>query len=300
MSNNEIVLTAERSEPSMIEKGTSSFFGRKRAVVEHPPRFVVIDYREGTEKSVRQAVKSDMVDVSRNMGWGKQGISHHLVKVQGHPKLEDGYAYEIQNSGDGGSYLEDVLERLKSPNVHQIWIPCSKEWAFIECKNGRLETSFSPLPPEDDDVLVTPTGKPQLMRPLFVESYAFFYVSLVMLILSVLSFPIASVFKHVLLNETKVMIDKNYYTKDKFMPISQIRKSFDAVIDSNTQRITAVKYSPSKGWSLVSEELDGGAVHQYEQKVSSDGTISDRVKIKEGEADRPASDGKKVSSGTKG
>lgn len=299
MSNADIVLTAERSDGAAAGKSQGTFFGRKKTVIEHPPRFVVIDYREGTEKSVRQAVKSDMVDVSRNMGWGKQGISHHLIKVHGHPKLEDGYAYEIQNSGDGGSYLEDVLERLKSPNVHQVWVPCSKEWAFIECKNGRLETSFSPLPPEDGDVLVTQTGKPQLMRPLFVESYAFFYVSLVMLVMSILSFPIANVFKHVLLNETKVMIDKNYYTKDKFMPITQIRGAFNAVIDSNTQRITAVRYSPSKGWSLVSEELEDGVAHQYEQKISSDGSISERVKIKEGDADKPA-DSKPSSPGKKG
>ena len=46
-------------------------------------------------------------------------------------------------------------------------------------------------------------------------------------------------------------------------------------------RIAAVKFSPSKGWYFSLQERSDEGSSYYEQKVASDGSVSERVKVRQ-------------------
>lgn len=258
------------------QDGFSLFGGEKKAAT-YPPRYLIVDYKEGVEKSVRSSIESDIFSLTKDLGWGKKGVTYRILKITDHPHLEPGYAYEIQMNGDGGSYLEMILAELKDKSVRQVWVECTKNmWSFIELKNGALETSFSPLPAEDKDVTITLKGRTHgKLKPLYVDNYIFYYISLVILFMSTLALTGASVFKYVLLDETKKMVNKKYYNEKQYMPIDALR----GASSSSTFRLSAVRYNPGKGWYFILEEKEGDIATLYEQKVNPDGTYGPRVKV---------------------
>ena len=134
------------------------------------------------------------------------------------------------------------------------------------------------MPAEDGDVVIPLKDKPRRkMTPLFVERYAFFYVSLMLLFASSIALTGAMLFKYVWFDQDKKMVNQNYYTKDVLMPIDALRGSSS----SSEMRIAAVKFSPSKGWYFSLQERSDEGSSYYEQKVASDGSVSERVKVRQ-------------------
>ncbi len=294
MSTKELSVTDENVEVDNKDPGVvhtevkGGFFGSK-TVVEFPPKAVLFDFKEGAEKQVRDSLKGDMFEMIRKLEWSKQSVSYKIFKVDSHPRLESGYVYEVQLNGDGGSYIEKVLELFKDPEVDNVWIECPKsDWVFVELRLGKLETAFSPIPPKEGDLIVSFVDKPRTMGAMFVDSYAFYHVSLLLLFLSVLSFTLAGMFKYVWLDDTKKMVNKSYYNKDKYMPVSTL----NAIEATETFYLAAIRYSQSKKWHFVyheRNELDG-ILTEYEQRISKDGQPLDMVKTKETPFDVPATD----------
>jgi hypothetical protein len=262
---------------------TFSFFGAKKKEVSYPPRHVIIDYKEGIEKTVKSSVESEIFSVVKDLGWGKTGVEYRIIKVTDHPHLDPGYAYEVQLNGDGGSYIEAALRELKDKSVRQVWIECTKnEWSFVELKNGVVETSFSPLPAEDDDVVIgLDEHIRNKMKPLFADNYVFYYISLIALFMSTLALTGASLFKYVWLDEAKEMVNKKFYTQEQYMPVEALR----GASSSSSFRLSAVRYNPAKKWHFILEEKSDGIVTIYEQKVNQDGTYGLRVKIESRDED---------------
>jgi hypothetical protein len=277
MSKNEVKQVTGKVADEKDSGSTFSFFGTKKKEVSYPPRHVIIDYREGVEKTVKSSVESEIFSVVKDLEWGKSGVEYRIIKVTDHPHLDPGYAYEVQLNGDGGSYLEAALQELKDKSVRQVWIECTKnEWSFVELKNGVIQTSFSPLPAEDYDVVIGLDAHVRnKMKPLFADNYVFYYISLIALFMSTLALTGASLFKYVWLDETKEMVNKKFYTQEQYMPVDALR----GASSSSSFRLSAVRYNPAKKWHFILEEKSDGIVTIYEQKVNQDGTYGPRVKI---------------------
>lgn len=265
-------------EVDSIDEG-AGFFGQNVKFKEFVPKWIHFDYREGTEKAVRESLMNDVFSVVRDAERGKSDLTYRIIKITNHPHVEPGYMCEVQQGGDGGSYVERVLEEFKDRKVQSVWIELAKsQWAFIELKNCSLETAISPMPAEDGDVVIPLKDKPRRkMTPLFVERYAFFYVSLMLLFASSIALTGAMLFKYVWFDQDKKMVNQNYYTKDVLMPIDALRGSSS----SSEMRIAAVKFSPSKGWYFSLQERSDEGSSYYEQKVASDGSVSERVKVRQ-------------------
>lgn len=235
--------------------------------VEHLPGLVYFDFRAGTEGAVKDNVKSDIFEKVENMEWGKRGVSHRVYKVVGHPRLEDGYLFEVQKNGDGGSYIEQMLDFFKSPKNDYFWVQCAKsKWVLVELKNGFIDTSITSIKPvnEENVRIASYSKKPLKMRDLYVDSYAFFYVSVMLFFGSILSVVGASMFKYVWLDEEQRFIDDDYYTPKIYINadvLGNIRGDYQ-------KRPVAFRYNKSKGWHVVFEERRPGGIAVIEQRLT--------------------------------
>lgn len=242
----------------------------------HLPKSIYVDYRVGLEKAVLEEVKAEISRVVKELEWPKAGVSFSILKIENHPALEPGYAFEILLHGDGVSYLDGVIETFKSPNQKLTWIELTKgNWAFIEFRAGGIETSWSSLSPNNKDhVSDWQSRSGKKTKPYFVESYMFFYVSLWLLILSVLSMPTAAIFKYVWYDKEKTFINKQYYTPNIYMPIESVMR-LGSTRNINSRPL-AVHYTPQKSWYVIFEKKeDDGSVSFSERKIGKDGNFTE-------------------------
>jgi hypothetical protein len=269
--------TPEKSQKKAPARKRKGFFSN--TLVEHPPRSIFIDYKEGLEKTILSNIESESHAVARDMNWGKSDITIFIAKVDKHPNLEPGYLYEIQKAGDGGSYLPALIDAFNDRSTKEVWIECTKKnWAFVELKNGSLETALSPVPPAENDVVLSVNNKPSKGgRPLYAQNYLFYYVSLILLFCSTLSLSGAAVFKYVLFDEEKRFIDRDNYTEQMYLPIDTLREARS----TTTFMMSAIKFNAAKGWHFIVKEKSDNALVEYEQKVMKDGTLAGRVKLSE-------------------
>jgi hypothetical protein len=263
-------------EPKKGSKGGGLF--SRSTPIEFPPKSIFFDYKEGEEKVVRENAQSESHTMVRELGWGKVGVDIRLFKITSHPNLEPGYIYEVQKSGDGGSYIEAIVEAFKKRDVKQVWIECAKDkWAFVELKNGKLDTVHSPIPPEEGDHILSFNGKVfKGVRPMFAENYLFYYIGLMLLFVSTISVVLAALFKYVWFDETKRFVDKKYYGEEMLMPISTLRSASS----TETFSLSAVRYVKAKGWYFIIREMANGELIEYEQRLKADGSLQERVKLR--------------------
>jgi hypothetical protein len=245
---------------------------------EYPPEKVLFDYRVGTEKTILDSVKSRVFNVASTLKLGKDGVSFRIEKVSKHPVFQDGYVFELQKDGDGGSYLTKVIEAFRDTKCRHVWIEMSKgHWASVEQRSGHIETAWTDMEPdvieEGDVVIPFDDNKPRTMKPLYRQSYAFFYVSLMLLFCSTLSVTAAALFKYVWYDKTTDFVNKQYYTADKYMPIPALREQRR----NDGQIIVAIKYSPVKKWHFLLERRDDEGVKRYEQLINPDGSLAQLV-----------------------
>jgi hypothetical protein len=249
------------------EKSKGLFFSKKKQ--KHPPERVLLDYKQGHEKAILESARAEQHALVMNLGFGKEGVDSRIKKVSKHPVLEDGYVIETQQYGDGTSYIEQALSAFEDPAIRKVWIPLKKgRWSYIQQSNGYLETYWSEFPPTDDGVILSAEKKTVMMKPLFIESYALFYISIMLLFAGGLSLGAAMLFKYVVYNEHQTMVNKTYYTASKYLPIETLRGESS----TETERLRSVRYSQGKGWHFIKEKLsDDGSMGQFYQKIGANG-----------------------------
>jgi hypothetical protein len=244
---------------------------------EFPCARLHIDYKQGTEKQVMESIKNDIHELIKNLGWPKSSVSYRIVKVGKHPHLEPGYIYEMQLNGDGGSYIESVLNAFKEEDVRHVWVESTKgKWNFIEIKNNVVDTNWVEMPPSEGEVVASFKGKTHNMKPFYVESYIFYYISLLIFFMATMSVFGAAMFKYVIYDKEKMLLNKQYYTPDKYM-------SVDVMLNAKStseRRLLAIKYTKAKGWHIILQEIIDEESVYFEQKINQSGTTSEPVKIK--------------------
>lgn len=248
----------------------------KKIATEHPPKSIYIDYRQGLEKAVYEEVKAEIHRVVKELDWPKNGVEFAILKIENHPTLEPGYAFEITLHGDGVSYLDGIIETFKSPNQKLTWIELRKgNWAFVEMRAGGIETSWSSLSPDNKEHITNwQTRSGTKTKRYFAESYMFFYISLWLLILSTTSIPVAAIFKYVWYDKEKTFINKQYYTPNLYMPIESVMQ-LNTTRDTNSRPL-AVHYTPQKSWYVIFEKReDDGTISFSEKRIGKDGSFID-------------------------
>jgi hypothetical protein len=259
-----------------------------------PAAQLILGYREGLEKAVRDSVLEEIHDTVRNLDWGKYGVTYRLQKTQGHPRLDDGYVFEIQLNGDKGSYIDSVLEVLKSAEISGCWIPLQKsKWSFVEIKNNALETHLSSTGPHGDDLesdesVVDSSNQSRKTSPMYSDNYIFYHASVLLFLGGVISIFAAGMMKYHFVDESKEMVNKKHYTPSKYMAVGVMR---DAQSTSD-MRLSSVQYSGRKGWFLTFEQRGPEGVSYFEQRITQNGSLMEKEQIRqdEGSVSTPEAD----------
>ncbi len=265
-SGTPVKIEEKPQEKKEVVTSEKNWLGITTEKVEHLPGLIFVDFKPGSEDEVKKNAKSDIFQKVESMAWGKKGVTYRIYHVVGHPRLDDGYLYEVQQNGDGGSYIEQMLDFFKSPKNDYFWVQCAKsKWALVELKNGFIDTSITTIKPIKDDYsrVGEYSKKPNKMRPLYVDSYAFFYISVMLFFGSLFSVAFASMFKYVWLDEEEKFVDNNYYQPKTYVNadlLGQIRGSYE-------KRPVAFRYNKSKGWHVVFEERRPGGIAVIEQRA---------------------------------
>lgn len=250
---------------------------KTKSVALYEPRRVIVDYKQGLEKQISESIMNEIHELVKSLGWVKSNVSYRIFKVEKHPKLEPGYIYEVHLEGDGHSYIESLLDSFEDSDVRHVWINSTRGNSnFIEIKNGVVETNWIDSHPEEETLQLPLEGRKKAMKPFYVENYVFYYVSMMFFILSLFSLFGAALFKYVIYQEDKTIINKQYYTEKMYMPVDLLV----GASSSEEQRLTAIKYSKSKGWHFLWQEKTDLADVYYEQYISKDGTPQEKLEIK--------------------
>lgn len=280
----------QEKERSFLER--VNFFSRDGgAHVRHAPLNYFVNYKMGLEKSILDGIKMEMHSVCINFEWDKRFVHYRIEKIQNHPHIEPGYIYELIYNGDGHSYLSQILSAFKDRDSKNLGIPLSNSSLVIVHYSGLstagIESEYWKDPNRNHAELAT-VDKLQFLafkeninptKPLYKDNYIPFYIASVLFWASVASLPLAGLFKHVWVNKEKTMVNKVYYTEDKYMPIQSIRAATDASQGSESERLLAIRYSTSRGWHLAVEQRQEGTEEpvRLEKKIMKDGALSDAV-----------------------
>lgn len=293
------------SEPGQGETSVKKTFGQKMRslfagfrkttadsnAVRHAPLNYFLDYKVGLEKSILDGIRMEMHSRCIQFDWDKRLVHFKIEKVVNHPHIEPGYIYELVYNGDGHSYLPQILELFKNPDVRVAGVPLSKSGLVLVHFSGNSQAGFeSELwkdPNRNMEELRVVDGLHFLdfrknaasSKPLYKDNYVPYFVASMMFWASVLSLPIAGMYKYVWVDRSKVMVDKEYYTESKYLPVKAIRAATDPSQGSESERILAVRYSLNRGWHIAIEQKqdNGEEPVRLEKKINKDGTLSSAV-----------------------
>lgn len=265
-------------------------FGNATPGVRHAPLNYFVDYKIGLEKSILDSIKLEMHMRCVQFEWDKRLVRFRIEKVQNHPHIESGYLYELIYNGDGYSYLPQILQAFKSPETKAVGIGLSKAGLVLVHFSGNSQAGFESEtwvdPTRNKDELEKVSGIVMLdlkesttpAKQLYKDNYVPFYIASTLFAMSVLSLPLAAMFKYVWLDQSKIMIDKEYYTQDRYMPVQTIRNVTDPSQFSESERILAIRYSTARGWHIaVEQRQEDGQLVRMEKKIAKDGSLSPAV-----------------------
>ncbi len=269
---------AERPVDKPIKKEKRGIFSARKHV-DKPSEKVFIDFHSGLEKTVMENAKAEIFSKAKDMELGKSGVTYRIKKVVKHPTLGSGYISELQYKSDGFSYIEKVLKAFHDPDCNEVWIPMDKsQSALIQNNNGYIETMWTDesLPQNGDEVVIDISGRTQKVNQLYVEGYALYHISVILLLMSCITFFGAALFKYVFYNQTQEIISQSHYTPKNYMAIDLLRRAGS----TDEMRLRAIRYAKVGGWYLVLEKQGEFENTIFSQFIKPDGSLMQLTKVK--------------------
>lgn len=265
------------NQPSSKVESNRLFGSRKH--VDKPAEKVFIDFHAGLEKTVMDNAKAEIFSKAKDMELGKSGVSYRIKKIVKHPTLGSGYISELQYKGDGFSYIEKVLKAFDDPDCTEVWVNMTKsQSAIVQNNNGYIETMWTDegLPSDGSENIIDISGRTQKLQQLYVEGYAFYHISVLLLFMSFLTFFGAALFKYVFYNQTQEIISQSHYSQKNYMAIDLLRRAGS----TDEMRLRAIRYAKVGGWYLVLEKQGEFENTIFSQFIKPDGSLMQLTKVK--------------------
>lgn len=266
--------------------------GQKRSA-HYPPAGYYVSYVEGLEKTLLAAIKNEINESVDFFGWDRRFVQYRVAPVsEDHPYLKPGYVYEIIYKGDGFSYIEQIIELFRDKNNRNVAVELTSDsglsMVYFDTTGTPIVTEWwksvtrsSEQLSHLENVNYVDCNKNTVRTSTFYsEGYIWFYLSQILFGLGMVSIFLAAMFKYVWIDQSKTMIDENYYTENKHIPIKTLRDVLNPSSASESQRVRAVRFSSNKGWYVVLERTnEDGEKIRLEQKVSRKGDLLEATQI---------------------
>lgn len=171
-----------------------------------------------------------------------------IKKIKGHPWLPDGHVFEIQEGNTGVSYLDGLLKKLDIKD--EVFIKTKTRQVLIEKKYDGFDCYYltEEIQPTFDELEMD-----KKIAPLNKQGYAFFWFSIIIFSLSVISLFLSILFKYVLFDKTSTyIVEKDF----RPLPIKEIITHFDFGGSDYTKQTIAVKYKFKNVPNITKEMLE--------------------------------------------
>lgn len=255
------------------------------------PSSYYVDYRIGTEKSILDGVKQDIHNKVQLFGWDKRLVEFRIEKLSSHPYIEPGYIYEIIYNGDGYSFIDQICDSFMDKKNRSLAIELSQKGISVIHFSGNSQQGIESENWDDPNREVSQLSHleglkflsfEENIRPtkkFYVDNYVLFYISQFFFISALLSICVAGMYKYEWVDQSKIMIDKSYYTESKFMPINTIRQAADPQNFSEVERTLSIRYSSLRGWYIVTEKkITDTEFDRFEKRINRDGSLGAETK----------------------
>lgn len=250
---------------------------QEEEIIKYPKK-LFIGFEKGTEKSDYEAAEKLAINYVKDNFSSRRNSYIKIEKVKNNKYLPDGYIYEVQEEGEGISYLDMILEKLNEESFVLIKtkeniIQIEKNLENISCYYLTKNTEV-----EEEEILnnkIIEKTKENKLKPVFKDGYAMFSFGTILFSLSVISLFLALLFKFVLLNDKEDYKDNVNYN---VFPINKI-KSLDS---SNNSKIRAIMYKDGN-WYVQKEFREDGKIKVPEPQIIS--RESDNIKSLKGKVD---------------
>ena len=233
-------------------------------------KHLYLGYFSGTEKEVRNSVIEFIHTYVRDNELSKSNVYFNIEQESDHPYFEDGFVFEIHEGGDGLSYVEIIMKAFAEKVKIQTVPLLDGRSVSLQKKPGNIEAYLNASEDMAGDVnFIDIQHRKKPIKRLFKDNYLFFYASLVLVVLGAMSIALAMVFKFVIYNETKL-----YESKDNVAFVSTMPdKTIQEARSTDTDRLTSIQYSKSKGWFLTMERRDfnSSETEDYEVRIDRNG-----------------------------
>lgn len=246
----------------------------KEELIKYPKK-IFIGFEKGIEKSDYEVAEKLAINYVKDNFSSRRNSFIKIEKIKNSKVLPDGYIYEVQEEGEGVSYLSIILENLDKEefilfktkdNIVQI----EKNIENINCYYLTKNAEF-----EEEEILNNKKiekTKENIMKPVFKEGYAMFSLGTILFSLSVISLFLSLLFKFVLLNDKE---DYKSNVNYNVFPINKI-KSLDS---SSNSKIRSIYYKDGN-WYVQKEFREDGKVKLPKPQIIS--RESDNIKSLKG------------------
>jgi hypothetical protein len=238
-----------------------------------------VGYFKGTEKEVRSSIDEFIQAYVRDNELSKSKVYYNIETVLDHPYFDDGFVFEIHEGGDSFSYLTKVLS-VFAEKTKTITFPLTNGRSVsLKKKPGNIDAYLNASEEMAGDVnFASLEGRSKRTKRLFSDSYIFYYVSLVTVIVGVILVALAATFKFVIYKETKVYESADNVAFVTSMPDEVLKTT----VSTDTEKLTSFQYSSSKGWFMTfeSRNFDTSEIEEAVVSIGKDGKLTRAVKSK--------------------
>ena len=236
---------------------------KEEEIIKYPKR-LFIGFEKGTEKSDYEAAEKLAINYVKDNFSSRRNSYIKIEKIKNNKLLPDGFIYEVQEEGEGISYLNLILEKLNEESfvllkTKENIVQVEKNLENISCYYLTKNTEV------DEEELLNSKKiektKENKLKPVFKEGYAMFSFGTIIFSLSVISLFLALLFKFVLLNDKE---DYQNNVNYNVFPINKI-KSLDS---SNNSKIRSIFYKDGN-WYVQKEFREDNEVKVPEPQIIS-------------------------------
>lgn len=246
----------------------------KEEIIKYPKK-IFIGFEKGTEKSDYEVAEKLAINYVKDNFSSKRNSFIKIEKIKNNNILPDGFIYEVQEEGEGISYVSLILENLSKEEfvllkTKETIVQIEKNLENINCYYLTKNTEV-----EEEEILNNKKIekiKENEMKPVFKEGYAMFSLGTILFSLSIISLFLALLFKFVLLNDKE---DYKSNVNYNVFPINKI-KNLDS---SSNSKIRSIFYKDNN-WYVQKEFKENGEIKLPEPQIIS--RESDNIKSLKG------------------
>lgn len=192
------------------------------------PKKIFIGFEKGNSSQDLKDLMSYIHSYAEDNFTTKKNAFYKVKKIKDSEILPDGYIFEIQEGGDGTSYLDGVLSKLESKD--EVVIQTSEKQLFIEKGYDTINSyTLTEDLKQDPDIF---DNNDKSLTPLVKQGHVFMFSGIVFFSLSVISLFLAALFKFVLFTDSheKLLDNRDW----KPIPVQRIAQRWNSNFEYQT------------------------------------------------------------------